>query len=81
MLTDREREVLSLVAQGKTGAKIATQLFLAPTTVQTHVNNALVKLGARNRVHGVAIALQSGEIDIDDPPQERAVAGRRRQEA
>jgi DNA-binding CsgD family transcriptional regulator len=80
-LTDREREVLSLVARGKTGAKIATQLFLAPTTVQTHVNNALAKLGARNRVHAVAIALQSGEIDIDDPPEERAGAGRLRHEA
>lgn len=80
-LTDREREVLSLVAQGKTGAKIATQLFLAPTTVQTHVNNAVAKLGARNRVHAVAIALESGEIDIGDPPDERATVARRRRQA
>jgi DNA-binding CsgD family transcriptional regulator len=80
-LTEREREVLSLVARGNTGAKIATQLFLSPTTVQTHVNNALAKLDARNRVHAVAIALQSGEIDIDDPPQQRALSGARRGEA
>ena len=69
-LTEREREILSLVARGKTGAKIATQLFLSPTTVQTHVNNALVKLDARNRPHAVALALQAGEIDIDDAPEQ-----------
>jgi DNA-binding CsgD family transcriptional regulator len=80
-LTERERQVLSLVARGNTGAKIATQLFLAPTTVQTHVNNTLVKLEARNRVHAVAIALQTGEIDIDDPPGQRAISGFRRDEA
>lgn len=66
-LTEREREILTLVARGTTGAKIATQLFLSPTTVQTHVNNALVKLDAKNRPHAVALALQAGEIDIDEP--------------
>lgn len=68
-LTEREREILTLVARGKTGAKIATQLFLSPTTVQTHVNNALVKLDAKNRPHAVALALQAGEIDIDEPEE------------
>ncbi|HUR84060.1 MAG TPA: LuxR C-terminal-related transcriptional regulator [Solirubrobacteraceae bacterium] len=62
-LTRREREVLTLVAHGRTGVEIATQLFLSPTTVQTHVNNALVKLNAKNRANGVAIAYASGEID------------------
>lgn len=81
-LTEREREILALVARGKTGAKIATQLFLSPTTVQTHVNNALVKLDARNRPHAVALALQAGEIDIDDGPgQCGGTSLRRRAEA
>jgi len=60
--------VLTLVARGKTGAKIAAMLLLSPTTVQTHVSNALVKLDANNRVHAVTIALRAGEIDIDDVP-------------
>ena len=64
-LTKREREVLTLVARGHTGEQIAALLFLSPTTVQTHVTNALVKLEARNRVHGVAIALRAREIGID----------------
>ncbi len=67
-LTKREREVLTLVAYGHTGARIAAQLFVSPTTVETHVNNALIKLEARNRVHGVAIALRAREIGIDMRP-------------
>lgn len=65
-LTPREREVLALVAEGKTGLAIAAELYLAPTTVQTHVNNALIKLGAKNRSHGIAIAIRSGELELDD---------------
>jgi DNA-binding CsgD family transcriptional regulator len=66
VLTNREREILTLVALGNTGVEIAAQLFLSPTTVATHVTNALVKLGARNRAHGIAIALQNGELDLVD---------------
>ena len=66
VLTKREREVLTLVALGNTGVEIASQLFLSPTTVATHVANGLVKLGARNRAHGIAIALQNGELDLVD---------------
>ena len=66
VLTKREREILTLVALGNTGVEIAAQLFLSPTTVATHVTNALVKLGARNRAHGIAIALQNGELDLVD---------------
>ena len=62
VLTAREREILTLVALGKTGIEIADQLFLAPATVATHVTNALIKLNARNRAHGIAIALQTGEL-------------------
>lgn len=48
-LTDREREVSELVAEGATNREIARTLFLAPKTVERHVSNALRKLGARNR--------------------------------
>lgn len=69
VLTKREREVLGLVALGKTGLEVAAELFVSPSTVQTHVVNTLVKLGAKNRAHGIAIALQTGELDLDaDPP-------------
>lgn len=63
-LTVRERQILTLVAHGKTGLQIAAELVLSPATVQTHVNNALIKLKAKNRSHGIATALQTGEIDF-----------------
>lgn len=59
--------MLTLVAAGKTGIAIAAQLLVAPTTVQAHVNNALLKLNARNRAHGVAVALRTGELELDEP--------------
>ena len=65
VLTKREREVLTLVALGHTGVQIAAQLFLSPATVQSHVTNALVKLRARNRAHGIAIALRLGELGLE----------------
>lgn len=68
VLTNREREVLTLVALGNTGVRIASQLFLSPATVQTHVANALIKLGAKNRAHGIALALQTGALDIETTP-------------
>lgn len=64
VLTKREREVLTLVALGNTGIEIADRLFLSPATVQTHVANALIKLGAKNRAHGIMLALQAGELDL-----------------
>ena len=68
VLTTREREILTLVALGNTGVQIGAQLFLSPSTVQAHMVNTLIKLGARNRAHGIAIALQTGELALDDPP-------------
>jgi DNA-binding NarL/FixJ family response regulator len=60
VLTDREREVLGLVAAGLTNDEIAKHLVLSPATAKTHVNRAMVKLGARDRAQLVVIAYQSG---------------------
>jgi DNA-binding NarL/FixJ family response regulator len=62
VLTDREREVLALLATGMTGEQAAEALFLSPETIRTHVRNAMRKLGAKTRVHAVALALRLREI-------------------
>jgi PAS domain S-box-containing protein len=62
-LTDREREVLGLVAGGLTGGEIAQHLILSPETIKSHVQNAMTRLGAHTRAHAVAIALKTGQID------------------
>jgi DNA-binding NarL/FixJ family response regulator len=61
-LTDREEEVLRLVAQGLSNAEIATELVLGLETVKTHVRNVLAKLGVRDRVQAVITAYESGFI-------------------
>jgi len=61
-LTDREREVMTLVASGLQNSEIAEQLFLSSETIKSHVYNAMGKLGARTRAHAVAIALVTGQI-------------------
>lgn len=60
--TAREREVLELLATGRTDAQIADLLKLSPATVQTHVRNAKAKLGARTRAQAVALAYRRGLI-------------------
>ncbi|HKT04720.1 MAG TPA: response regulator transcription factor [Rugosimonospora sp.] len=62
VLTDREREVLALVANGLTNDEIARHLVLSPATAKTHVNRAMIKLGARDRAQLVVIAYQSGLV-------------------
>lgn len=57
-LTAREREILTLLADGLNGQAIAEQLFLSPETVRTHVRNATAKLGARTRVQAVALVVR-----------------------
>jgi DNA-binding NarL/FixJ family response regulator len=59
-LTDREREVVALVADGMSNADIARQLTLSPLTVKTHANHAMTKLGARDRAQLVVLAYQTG---------------------
>ena len=59
-LTDREMEVLKLVAKGMNNREIARELFISPLTAKTHVSRAMVKLGARDRAQLVVFAYESG---------------------
>src|SRR5581483_2373008 len=61
-LSSREREVLTLVAEGHSLSGIAERLTISLATVRTHVVNAYRKLGARNRSHAIALALRDGLI-------------------
>jgi len=61
-LTEREEEVLGLVARGRTNAEIGAELFIGVTTVKTHVAALLTKLGARNRVEIAMWAYQTGRL-------------------
>lgn len=61
-LTDREREVVTHVAAGRTNDEIAKELFLSPTTAKTHVSRAMAKLGARDRAQVVVMAYESGLV-------------------
>ncbi len=61
-LTEREREIVILVASGLSNQDIADRLFLSPLTVKTHVNRAMMKLGARDRAQVVVIAYQAGLV-------------------
>jgi DNA-binding NarL/FixJ family response regulator len=62
VLTDREREVMALVAEGLTNDEIAGRLFLSPATARTHVSRSMIKLGARDRTQLVVLAYESGLV-------------------
>jgi DNA-binding NarL/FixJ family response regulator len=66
-LTNREREVMTLAADGKSNNEIAAQLHLSVLTVRTHVQRAMAKLGARDRAHLVVLAYKNGLAPPDAP--------------
>ena len=66
-LTDREIDVVRLIAAGNSNKLIADQLSIGEATVKSHVTNILSKLGANDRAHAVTIALKRGIIELDIP--------------
>ena len=64
-LTNRERQVLTLLARGYTGEEVARQLEVSGETVRAHVRNSVTKLHARTRLHAVVLALRRGDITLE----------------
>ena len=62
-LTERETEVLRLLATGKSNSELAAYLFLGEGTIKTHVSSVLTKLGLRDRMQAVIFAYESGLIE------------------
>jgi DNA-binding NarL/FixJ family response regulator len=61
-LTDRERQVLALIAAGLSNDEIARQIYVSPSTVKTHAARAMMKLGARDRAQLVVLAYEGGVV-------------------
>jgi DNA-binding NarL/FixJ family response regulator len=65
VLTDREREVMALVAWGLSNVEIGQRLAMSPATAKTHVSRAMLKLGAHDRAQLVVLAYQTGLVTLD----------------
>ena len=64
VLNDREREVLSWTAQGKTAGEIGSILSISARTIEWHIHEARRKMNAVNVVHAIALAIKAGEIEL-----------------
>jgi DNA-binding NarL/FixJ family response regulator len=67
-LSERERQILDLLARGYSNRRIAEACFLSLNTVRTHVQNVLVKLGVHSKLEAAALAVRRGLIRIEDHP-------------
>lgn len=65
-LTDREREVLALIAEGRSSADVADRLYVSEATVKSHIHRVFRKLGLRNRVQAAIAAYEAGLADPSD---------------
>jgi len=71
-LTDREREVLELVATGITNREVAQELFISVNTVKVHLRNVFTKLGAESRTEATMIAVREGWVQVGEGEEEAA---------
>jgi DNA-binding NarL/FixJ family response regulator len=67
-LSDRERQILALLARGYSNRRIADACYLSLNTVRTHVQNVLVKLGVHSKLEAAALAVRQGLVRIEDHP-------------
>jgi DNA-binding NarL/FixJ family response regulator len=67
-LSERERQVLAMLARGWSNRRIAETCFLSLNTVRTHVQNVLVKLGVHSKLEAAALAVRQGLVGIEDHP-------------
>jgi DNA-binding NarL/FixJ family response regulator len=63
-LTSREREILTLLAAGRSTAEMAAELYISPATVRNHVQRVITKLDAHSKLEAVAVAVREGLVDI-----------------
>jgi DNA-binding NarL/FixJ family response regulator len=66
-LSERERQILALLARGYSNRRIAEACYLSLNTVRTHVQNVLVKLGVHSKLEAAALAVRQGLVSVEDP--------------